>query len=230
MYCENCNEYHDGSFGSGRFCCSKCARSYSTKLSKNKTKIVKCINCNADIITGLRSSNNLLCEICKIKNLEKRKCIICGSIFYCPKKYIKEHCSQKCVGANKILKENRRIHAIKNKLGGHTSKQSIYYKMRNGKYVYLQSSYEVKIAKILDEKNIFWIRPEPFFWFDSNNIKHRYYPDFYLPKQDIYLDPKNDYLAIKDKYKIQQVSIQNNINILIIGKENLNWSYLSKIL
>jgi hypothetical protein len=29
--CENCNNVHDGSYGSGRFCTNKCARCFSTK-------------------------------------------------------------------------------------------------------------------------------------------------------------------------------------------------------
>lgn len=33
--CENCGIEHDGSYGSGRFCTNKCARSFSTK---NKRK------------------------------------------------------------------------------------------------------------------------------------------------------------------------------------------------
>lgn len=35
MICENCNNEHDGSFASGRFCCRVCSRSFSTK-SKRK--------------------------------------------------------------------------------------------------------------------------------------------------------------------------------------------------
>jgi hypothetical protein len=31
MRCENCNDTHNGSYGSGRFCSSKCARGFSTK-------------------------------------------------------------------------------------------------------------------------------------------------------------------------------------------------------
>lgn len=31
MICENCGIDHDGSYGSGRFCSSKCARGFSTK-------------------------------------------------------------------------------------------------------------------------------------------------------------------------------------------------------
>lgn len=34
MICENCKNDHDGSYGSGRFCSSKCARGFSTKNNK----------------------------------------------------------------------------------------------------------------------------------------------------------------------------------------------------
>jgi len=36
MKCENCGSKHDGSYGSGRFCCEKCARSFSTKHDRIK--------------------------------------------------------------------------------------------------------------------------------------------------------------------------------------------------
>lgn len=35
MKCEACNKEHDGSYGSGRFCCQACSRSFATK-SKRK--------------------------------------------------------------------------------------------------------------------------------------------------------------------------------------------------
>ena len=43
MLCENCNIEHTGSYGSGRFCSAKCARSYSTKNKREEinTKISK---------------------------------------------------------------------------------------------------------------------------------------------------------------------------------------------
>lgn len=31
MICENCGNHHDGNYGSGRFCCKKCARAFSSK-------------------------------------------------------------------------------------------------------------------------------------------------------------------------------------------------------
>lgn len=62
MKCENCKKEHDGTYGSGRFCSTKCARGFSTKakreeinekvsatLSKNGKPTIKisdfCLNC-----------------------------------------------------------------------------------------------------------------------------------------------------------------------------------------
>ena len=33
--CENCKNEHDGQYGSGRFCSSKCARGFSTKEKRS---------------------------------------------------------------------------------------------------------------------------------------------------------------------------------------------------
>ena len=75
--------------------------------------------------------------------------------------------------------------AIKNEFGGTISGRVIEYD-HFGEKVNLQSSYELKVAKSLDENNIKWIRPKYFFWNDCNNKKHRYYPDFYLIDYDVY--------------------------------------------
>ncbi len=36
MLCENCNSEHEGQYGSGRFCCSSCARGFSTKSQRGE--------------------------------------------------------------------------------------------------------------------------------------------------------------------------------------------------
>ena len=36
--CELCSKEHYGEYGSGRFCCSKCARAFSTKAKRNTEK------------------------------------------------------------------------------------------------------------------------------------------------------------------------------------------------
>lgn len=127
-------------------------------------------------------------------------------------------------------KDKIRAAAIKNKLGGHTSKKAIYYKCINGSEIYLQSNYEVKVAESLDLNNIKWIRPKYFNWIDNNGIKHRYYADFYLIDYNVYLDPKNDYLIIKDLDKINRVNEQNKIKILILNKTQLEWNTIKTLI
>lgn len=95
----------------------------------------------------------------------------------------------------------------------------------------LDSQYEFEVAKELDEHQVEWKRPTYFLWEDANGVKHRYYPDFYLPEYNVYLDPKNDYLinnvskrfGITDVEKIEKVQQQNNIRIIILDKDNLTW-------
>lgn len=108
--------------------------------------------------------------------------------------------------------------------GGHTSKKNIYFEKNNGDIVYLQSSYEIAFATILEEKCIDWSRPEPLIWVDCDNKDHRYYPDFKI--NGIYFDTKNDYLVIKDADKIDRVRKQNNVNIIVVVKDNINYEFI----
>jgi hypothetical protein len=114
--------------------------------------------------------------------------------------------------------------------GGLTSSKKFYYKNKSNDVVYLQSSYEMITAQSLDDNNIRWSRPSSFGWIKEDGTLHKYYPDFYLIDYDIYLDPKNDYLFIKDKGKIQAVSKQNNIRILMLTKENLDWISIKQLI
>ena len=66
MICENCGKEHNGNYGSGRFCCKKCARSFSTKNETNELKEAKCIECGKKIYVNKRASlNKCRCEDCQ---------------------------------------------------------------------------------------------------------------------------------------------------------------------
>lgn len=96
--------------------------------------------------------------------------------------------------------------------------------------VILESSYEVRVAKILDEICVEWIKVRKgFIWNDNGKIR-RYIPDFYLPAYDLYLDPKNDYLILKDKLKIESAMHLNNIQVLVLNNSNINKEYLLNML
>lgn len=106
--------------------------------------------------------------------------------------------------------------------------------MYNG--VQLHSSYETRVAIDLDANNIRWTRPAPIIWRDTNGENHRYYPDFYLPDLDIYLEPKNDFLinsinpafGITDREKIQKVGKQARIKIILLRESELSWNIIQE--
>lgn len=216
MICEKCDKKHDGTFGSGRFCSQKCASSFSTK---NKRKEIN-QKVSQKIKQYFEDDENSRKRYDKIrKDFIIKECLECNKK-YKTKKNKQKFCSKTCFG---------KYNARQRKLGGHTSKLKIYYTTKEGKTVYLQSSYELKVAENLDENNIKWERPKFLFWEDEKKIKHRYYPDFYLIDFNIYLDPKNDYLIKKDKEKIQRVEQQNNVKVFVLDKNNLDWNNIKRI-
>lgn len=124
-------------------------------------------------------------------------------------------------------KQTLREHALKNKLGGFNMRKKTIFV--NG--IAVDSSYEKIVAESLTENNIEWKRCDRFKYIDNKNKLHYYTPDFYLPKYDVYLDPKNDYLInninpilkFRDTDKIKWVMEQNNIKIIILDKDHLTY-------
>lgn len=90
-------------------------------------------------------------------------------------------------------------------------KPEYYYNENTDKEVLLESSWEVEVAELLDELNISWTRPDPVPWEDENGKEHYYYPDFFLPNHNLYLDPKNPYCMDRDEKKMER--IEDKINI-----------------
>lgn len=59
MKCEFCKKEHNGSYGSGRFCSIKCARTFSSK----ENKILKfCLFCEKEIIDSAHKAKSKFCS------------------------------------------------------------------------------------------------------------------------------------------------------------------------
>ena len=123
------------------------------------------------------------------------KCKICLKEFKSSKFRLRKTCSREC----QILASTSRKYQ-------NGSRKTINY---NG--IILESSWELKVAKLLDRKTIIWERPKPIGWVDSKNKSHFYYPDFYIPSMNMYLDPKNPYCMKKDLEKMEIISKSINI-------------------
>jgi len=78
--------------------------------------------------------------------------------------------------------------------------------------------------------DIVWIRPKPLIYLDKNTQMRRYYPDFYLPAYDVYLDPKNNYVQKRDEDKIKRVQEQNNVKVFVLNKQQLAWKIIETII
>lgn len=91
------------------------------------------------------------------------------------------------------------------------------YVKPDGSKVMLDSSWEEELAKRLDELKIEWVRPElPIQYLTPDGKTHNYFPDFYLLKYDMFLDPKNPYALRVQKEKLDIIKTIIN-NLIIIG-------------
>jgi len=74
LICENCGTEHDGSYGSGRFCCKKCACAYSTKDKRQEInqRVSKSLTGNKNS-TGKKQSKEHIQKRLTSLDSEKRK-------------------------------------------------------------------------------------------------------------------------------------------------------------
>lgn len=129
------------------------------------------------------------------------------------------------LGHSELTKSKLSQVAFARGFGGKNYRKTFYY---NG--AVLESSYELEVAKQLDNNNVKWERPSRLYWTDDNGVRRHYTPDFYLPEYNVYLDPKNNYLITKDKRKILLCSQQNDVKIYILSKQELSWEAIQKFL
>lgn len=157
----------------------------------------------------------------ELHSLLKFKCNICQKLFKTSQALtghlFRSH-SDEGQKAAKLLKEGKvtRGHTGKKLSQSHKNKLSQlmserirtnirYSKQTKYNGVWLDSSFELKVAQELDANGIEWVRPKAIKYQDKTGQLRRYLPDFYLPAFDIYLDPKNDFLIEQDAEKISLV-------------------------
>ena len=118
-------------------------------------------------------------------------------------------------------KEKMRLSA---KISNHqrVCKSTHIYVDKNGRIFKFDSSWEDTLADRLDDLNIEWDRPLPILY-NMDGKDRKYFPDFYLPKYDIYLDPKNSYCEKQQEEKLKIVSKIINLKILRSKEECKNF-------
>jgi hypothetical protein len=86
---------------------------------------------------------------------------------------------------------------------GYTNTKREIYIGKNGDEFLMRSSWEVAMAKLLDNENINWTNKVDGFLYEFENVKHNYFPDFHLIDYDIYIEVKGIKIE-KDEAKWNQ--------------------------
>lgn len=127
--------------------------------------------------------------------------------------------------ANKNIKwnqERKKAHSIsmKKAIENHPdsyTKNNVVGRVKNIMYngTKLKGTWELIVAKWLDANHIEWQYETSYFYYEWNG-KRKYYPDFYLPKLNIYVEVKG-YETERDRCKWKVVP-----NLVIIKKEQID--------
>lgn len=196
MKCKSCNLDHNGKFGSGIFCSRSCS---NKRENIDYGKVSKALR--------------------KYPEIEKRNCKICGLVFL-PKRRETQTCSKSCSMKMRYGNPAARVNtsnSVKGKTGGWRNfggngKKGIY----NG-FVF-QSSWEEIWIKFHLRNGIQFRRCTEFFLYMYEGKQHKYYPDFFLPETNTYVEVKG-FWSKRTEAKIN--SIPKDFNVQVILKEDI---------
>lgn len=225
-YCEYCNEVLSYEDRLKTYCNSSCSAKASnssrefTPKDDKRTKEGQCTKCNIPLEVNIRTDlSKIVCEGCKANNqpgyykqfIKYKKCCVCGKEIEKNNKF--DYCREHWILSEEFQKTI--AHGNKN------YKKGYVYNKWSDSYVYLLSGLEFKYYSYLTENNIKWDKPNPL-KYTIENESHLYFPDFYLPDTDEYIEVKG-YMWNNDKEKMRLVTEQNqDKNIRILKAKDIN--------
>lgn len=158
--------------------------------------------------------------------IEHRMCKVCDHGFFWHRHRRRATCSKAC----QSQANSERCKTIEGMCKNNNRHAGWYESPIAGK-VWLESTWEVRVAKILDEAAIAWTRPKRgMLWIDAEGKPHKYYPDFHLTESDVYLDPKNPYAQARDAYKLDDVRRRHGIKLYTMDKTQLTLEYIQELM
>jgi len=180
-----CGKQATTQFKNGKFCCSnatsKCAsqKELNSKLKNGKFAGIqywKTVDYNP--LTPWNKGKHLSDE-CKKKISDSHR-----------GKYVKLSPEKEQARRKKISESMRKNPACGGLREGSGRGRKMWYTSKIAGRVYLRSTYEMEYAKWLDNNNIVWKQNLIKFPYTYDGKIHYYYPDFYLPDTNEYVEVK----------------------------------------
>lgn len=209
--CPKCGSIFDNHsrWGTKKFCSTSCANSRGVRSAETRRKI-------SNSLKEFRCTEEGKALEYKISNTTKNKfskskilCECCGKVISKRNKYNK---CQECYFTSGDFE---------NVVGNYSRfiKTRVWCDYLN-KSVLLHSGLELNYYKWLMMNNTIWSRPSYLSYRDDKGKLHKYFPDFYLPNEDKYIEVKG-YFWNNDIDKMTWVLEQNNIDLIILMKKDI---------
>lgn len=207
------------------YCSHKCAGANSSPKGRTIPNFVYSDAQRARFEAIQLEKKRVYFELKSSYELNPRTCCKCGEKLPFQKRTRKTCGSQICIRIclSETYEKRRKV--------GRTSIASWYDSPTAGR-VYLESTWELAVAIDLDKNQIEWIRPKHIKWQDEKGFWHRYNPDFYLTKLDVYLDPKNHLVRAHPRTKEKLLAIKNqcNVTLILLDGNQLTWSSIQDLI
>jgi hypothetical protein len=192
------------------FCSRQCSNSkiHSSETKNKISSTIKKLLKDGSISIPKYDTQNRSLKETKIKC-----CNFCKNEFLAFRKTTSKTCSWPTVCSDKCYIATKQKNARGNK--------SILYKDMK-----FDSLWELKMVHFFEKNNINYIIPPSITWTDRNSKTHKYFPDFYIPDLNLYVDPKNPIVIIQQKEKLEIVS--SIINLVYGDLKYLKYTILLK--
>lgn len=147
-------------------------------------------------------------------------CVICGDPIIQIGVSKPRTCSRKCAAKLAGQTQSSRYRGS-GKLGGYR-RGSGRWKGQYYKDSWMDSSWEVEFAKRLDQLNIVWTRHvETFSYVHSSGMQRRYFPDFFLPDFNLFIEIKG-MIDENVEPKLQAVRDANRMIIILMSLKEIH--------
>ena len=209
--------------------CKKCAKEFIPSKGLISYCSLTCRNSRTWTEDDKTKKSNSAKKSEKVKNVKKT--IIYSNGRDLPKCYIAH---RNCTYCNKLFISSRDKYL--NQLSSTTCSDICYLKVKKLNYsgrkllyngLEFDSTWEVITAKLLDELNIKWVKNPLINYTDKQGICRRYYPDFYLPLYNVYIDPKN---IICIQKQIDKLDIVSKDIHLVYGHIDMIKEYIKRLI